>query len=201
MCNLSPDILILTHAHDDHYNCAFTLWLMERFPSLVVAAPESVQKDLRAASSYPLDTRLVPYGTLKDRQESFSFRNMSVTLYRTKHSGAETFQTEHYTALIRGSKSVLYLGDALAETAVFDWMDFFGDVNILVAPFYFLTLIKGQKIIKQLFQPDCSAFLHLPNPESEGAQYNPFIRKSEVAFRKAGNQMMLFETPGQTLSF
>lgn len=135
-----PDILAFTHGHMDHFDRAFARALYEKNLRPILG-PESLLKE----------------GTC---QTPVTVGGVTVTPIRTRHVGAAGKDTPHMSFLIRGSKTVLFTGDA--SPVVWKSQE---RVDVLIAPYAYATVPGGWKVADTL--ADTLVLLHLPERERD----------------------------------
>lgn len=194
------DAVIFTHEHHDHFNLDFTLRLLKSHPQMKVITSKKVQELLlQAAPDDPvLPSRLFP-AQMQNGKTVISLGDLTITLFPTIHDGPENWDTEHYAVLIRGTRSILLLGDTKPDPENFSFMLDQTSPDLLLAPFVYLTLREGRKIVFDLIKPKTSAFLHLPVAEGDGILYREVLSKNAAALTAKGNDVIILSESGQKI--
>lgn len=191
-----PDILLITHIHSDHFNYDVTLRLLRQFPDLRVVAPGNVLELLTAQADASVSHRLFSSEAVQGEQDSLSLCRLTITLYHTGHDGPPEFQSEHFSYLIRGSSSIFIAGDTRPVAKNFSFPDMKG-IDVLIAPFPFLTLSPARKVVDQYLAPRQLVFLHLPKAEGDGLMYRDAVSRCAHQLMAQGAQVDVFQTTGQ----
>lgn len=196
------DAVIFTHEHHDHFNLDFTLRLLKEHPQMKVITSKTVQNLLLQASpdDQGLTGRLLP-AEIQDGRTSLSLGSLSVTLFPTIHDGPVNFGTEHYAVLIRGTRSILFLGDTKPDAKNFSFIQEQASPDLLLAPFVYLTLREGRKIVFDLIKPKTAAFLHLPVAEGDGILFREVLAKNAAALAAKGKDIIILSESGQKILF
>ena len=129
-----PDVLVFTHAHDDHYNPKFVAEYAEKTAGPILG---------------PAD---IPFS----REEPLQLGSVTITPLESNHMG-KTEPMGHRSYIIQGSRCVWFMGDA----SPLHWLD--RDLpkpDVLIAPYGF-AIGRGWEIAKAL-DPGAIVLLHLP---------------------------------------
>lgn len=191
-----PDILLITHIHSDHFILDATLRLLWKFPDLRIVAPGNVLELLTVQSDASVPSRLFSSDAVLGEQDRLSLCGLTITLYHTEHDGPAEFQTEHFSYLIRGSRSLFIAGDARPVAKNFGFPDING-IDVLIAPFPFLTLSTARKVVDRYLAPRQLVYLHLPKAEGDGLMYRNAIDNCARRLREQGTQVDVFQRTGQ----
>ena len=134
-----PDIIAFTHGHLDHFDRAF--------------ANEIYQKTLRSV--------LGPEGLLKQGlcTEAVTVAGVTVMPVPSRHIGRVGKETAHVSYLVKGSKTVLFTGDAAPSL----WKDM--QVDVLIAPYAYAITEAGWKAACNLAKK--IMIVHMPLPEQD----------------------------------
>jgi len=165
-----PDLLAFTHAHEDH------------FDSVLVS--QYRKQTLRPV----LGPENLPYGTTL---RGVALGGVSVQPVKSRHIGKEYLHVPHVSYVIRGSKAVWFLGDAVPS----QWHDVRERADVIIAPFAYglsesawnLTCLLGEKIV----------LVHMPLRDNDPARL--WGQVESVTGGADGHKLFIPEL-GQTLN-
>ena len=131
----APDVLVYTHKHDDHYDCAFVSDYLQKTAGPVLG---------------PADIPFCSTGACQ-------LGDVSIVPVESHHMG-KAEPMEHRSYIIRGSKCVWFMGDA----SPLHWLERtdLPRPDVLIAPYGF-AVGHGWDITKKL-DPGAVVLVHLP---------------------------------------
>ncbi len=137
-----PDVIAFTHAHKDHYDPDFAADYKKQTNG-VILGPES----LPGATAEPA-----------------KIGDIRITTLSSRHIGAAGKTTDHVSFLIRGSRTVLFTGDATP----LGWKnrEALPKIDVVIAPYAYAATPSALEIVKSLGAKDL-VLLHLPDRGSD----------------------------------
>ena len=196
-----PDLLLLTHNHEDHYNREFTGNLLMKDPKLLCIAPRLICEDLIQNGYAGIGGQMLlaeeVFGRVICRYRS----ELSVEVARTRHIGDELFQTEHYSYCISGSKRVIFAGDA--EPVGENYMSFTenGPIDVLAAPFAYITRNKYRKWIYKMIRPGKLVLVHMPDPKKDEYHFTDLVMSAQQRMQSEGYDVEVMQKSKKQLTF
>ena len=195
----NANLTIFTHDHTDHFNLDFTLRILKQHPEMKIICGRDILNLLKNSStaSDDLDSRILSPGS-EARETVIRQGSVTITMIPTIHDCESMYSTENYAVLIEGSRRILILGDTKPIAENFVFLRDFGSPNLLLAPFTYLTLRNGRKIVYDLIQPSKAAFLHFPVEMGDGILFRDAAVKSAERLRSEGRDVILLMESGYT---
>lgn len=139
-----PDIVAFTHAHKDHYDPAYAAEYL-RQTGRVLLGPEGI----RGGQMTPV-----------------TVRNVTVTPVPSRHIGAAGKTTPHTSFLVRGSKTILFTGDAAPS----QWRrSSLPKPDVLVVPYAYALTPAGWQLTQSL-GAESVVLLHLPERKEDAPE-------------------------------
>ena len=146
----SADLAAFTHAHEDHFD-----------PALV---SQYRKQTLRPV----LGPENLPYGTTV---RGVAVGGVSVQPVKSRHIGKEYFYVPHVSYVIRGSKTVWFLGDAVPS----QWHDIQDHADVMIAPFAYALSESAWKLACRL--ADMIVLVHMPLRDEDPAGLWPQVER------------------------
>lgn len=196
-----PDLLLISHIHDDHYNRAFIGQLLLKEPRLLCIAPKLVCDDLIQNGYAGAGGQMLLAEEVTDRVICRFQAELSVEVARTTHIGDDLFQTEHYSYCIDGTKRVIFAGDA--QPAGENYLSFAenGPVDLLAAPFVYITRKKYRKMIYDSIRPAKLALIHMPDPALDEYHFIDAALAMQQNMQNEGYQVEIMQKNLQQMAF
>lgn len=145
-----PDIIAFTHAHKDHYDPGFAAAVKQK--NRVIFGPSAC------------------HGIM----EEGSVGAVSVTPIPTRHLGAAGKDTPHASFLIKGSKNILFTGDA----APTQWRQKeLPTIDVLIAPYAYCNTVPAWELSKSLGAKTV-VLVHMPAESEETKRYYEPVRET-----------------------
>lgn len=181
-----PDLILFTHCHPDHFSPKLTARAMERWPGARLVLPEQ---------------RLAGQRLVDGARETVTLPGVTVRLARLPHEGENFARVRHYGCLVEsGDFRVLDVGDCkLCDEALAEFAAEHGPVDVLAAPFPWLTLRRGREFILDRIRPGHVVINHLPFAGEDMYGYRTGTFKAAAAWQ--GPELTVLSEPFQTISF
>ena len=137
-----PDLLAFTHAHEDHFD-----------PALVSQYRKQTLRPVLGPENLPVGTTL----------RGVAVSGVSVQPVKSRHIGKEYFHIPHVSFVIRGSKTVWFLGDAVPS----QWHAIRERADVIVAPFAYGLSDSAWNMTRSL--ANSVVLVHMPRRENDPA--------------------------------
>lgn len=149
----SPDAIVYTHCHPDHYAAHLTAEACRRWPKARLFLP---RKDFPEQE------------LLSGRETAASIGGVALHFYRLTHDGMAFAGVPHYGLTITcGKDSVLLPGDcAVASPELLPVVDG-RHLRLALLNFPWITLRRGQDFLREHLHADHIALYHLPFAEDD----------------------------------
>lgn len=135
ICEALPDIVAFTHFHTDHFDKDFALFFEDKTGKRIISPENS---------------------------EAQSVEGVEITAVPTRHIGKTDIA--HISFVIKGSKTIWFMGDASPLTL--KNMANYPRPDVLFAPFAYFNSPSSLKLTRQLRAKDIFV-LHLPNENND----------------------------------
>jgi len=145
-----PDLLAFTHSHEDHFDAALVSQYRKQTLRPVLG-PENL-----------------PYGTTS---RGIALGGVSIQPVKSRHIGKDYSATPHVSYVIRGSKTVWFLGDATPS----QWHGVEERADVVIAPFAYALSESAWKMTRAL--TDAVILLHMPLEENDPAGLWPQVKQ------------------------
>ena len=145
-----PDLLAFTHFHEDHFDAA----LVSRYRKQTlrpVLGPENL-----------------PFGTTS---RGVAVGGVSIQPIKSRHIGREYSAIPHVSYVIRGGKTVWFLGDATPS----QWREVNERADVVIAPFAYALSESAWKMISAL--TETFVLVHMPLKENDPAGLWPQVER------------------------
>ena len=161
--NSLPDIVLAGHCHADHWSAEQWRAMRARFPEALFAAP--VQEQGTTALNMPIHT--------------LSRGGIKIEALRMPHQGTEYSDVANYAFWIEsGGCAMLICGDSAIKQELFGRWLLGRKCDVMAAPFPWLVLSRGRKIISGEIKPEHLLICHLPAAKDD---VNGYREKTEFA--------------------
>ena len=139
-----PKVVCYSHAHKDHYDPAYAAAFQAQ-TSRVLLGPENLPGCKASMKPTTVD-------------------NVTVTPVVTRHIGAAGKTTDHASFVIRGSKTVWFMGDA--SPMQFRQTGLVPKPDVLIVPYAYCLTREAWELTKT-WNPGCVVLLHMPDREDD----------------------------------
>lgn len=179
-------MLLVTHAHNDHYAPEKLAAFAQANPQAKVFAGEEVVREARrhangarnfAALSPPLyDAARFRHG----RAEA-----LAVSL---RHSGTRFADVRNLAFIMEADgPPLVHVGDAdCAEDNLEALVAHSGQGALLIVPFHWYSVAEARKLVRRLAKPRGMLLCHLPRPDADRWDWVPALHKSVEAAKEPG---------------
>lgn len=192
------DILLITHAHDDHFNLEATLEIIKRNPGIKVVSTMQITEMIREHGEGIKRENLLP-SKKAESVEHVKVGDIDIALYASTHFGTPGHDIEHAVFLVKRERKVLNMGDAIPNFDLYADMAKEEGIDMFLAPFTYITRRKFRDAVRNELNPKVMACFHLPKPVGDGVIYRRAVEKCALEARKSGMNLELLDIPGQRL--
>ena len=191
--------MLCTHGHMDHFNeNDIERYLYAGGKAEILIPPNALRKvDVKCRREFSdqiheLKTGIFKTVVVKDE-------NIRITAFSFKHEGKESADEENIGYLIEiEGKKIFHVGDAKIDNENFsDFKE--KDIDVLIAPFPFITRSDGVKIIKKFINPSKLAIVHLPCKEKDVCGWIGAAYQSRDRLLKDFDGIEIFTEPDQCM--
>jgi len=201
MAGLPPyddvDVLLVSHAHGDHFSADLVLSYMRKNPTVKLVAPkQAVDKLIRVGiSETDLATRVTAIDQqTADKAITVQIGSILIEAITIPHSGGQRFadvRNTVYRVHLQNSYQVIHLGDATTQNPPFAEQQTFWDQqsnDLLLTPYWLFKNSQRQANIDTHIRPHRSIGIHVPTALSD-------LKKR---YGNALDEVDLFTKPGET---
>lgn len=189
------DLLLVTHAHLDHFNPSYTVEMLTKNPNTRLIGSPQVLDSIKMVSESidTLNNRIMIYPWARG-WKSTSVGKVNVMSTYTRHGGKAHSKTQNQIFLITiGNKKILHIGDTQMDVSNFDKLKLiYEDIDIAFVPFWFMTSIYGSEIVHKHIAAKKIVGIHMPMKKNENT-----LEKIKAEFPDS----KVFQTLGETVSF
>lgn len=196
------DYMLYTHKHIDHFNAEMVNEYLSVSGKTKIIAPYGTATQLLSSLFEEKDNSIIALSMDKKEKLKFENNSVSITAYDFKHEGNESSEEENIGYLIElEGKKILHVGDACISEDNFNHTGLEGEeIDLLIAPFPYITRTDGIDIISKYIKPKKIAVVHLPADEKDFCGWNRAARKSAQKMRNGFAQVSLFTEIDQEIN-
>ncbi len=195
------DLMLFTHHHPDHFDAYAVNEILKRNKLTQMLGTPQVLSMIRSQNNYNeiLSSQVWPITLEKNKSMRVKLKDINFEITALDHDGAEKQRVDNYAYLFEiRNKSFLHLGDAQASMANFENTQLFDrEIDVLIAPFIFIGLAEGRRIIQKL-KPQTVVISHLPDKKYDTGE---LLYKTYKVYKKHQSELpetIFLEKPGQT---
>ncbi|MGI6154033.1 MAG: MBL fold metallo-hydrolase [Christensenellaceae bacterium] len=175
------DLMLITHAHIDHYSPKEVGRFMERHPETMLITP--------TGDDFPASRTM----RLQRPHEEHTAGRIQVSCRRIVHDGKDYADYVNYGyRIVIDGKVFTVFGDATKDREGIARLTENMPVDVAIVNFPFVSLRENQAFLRDVVGPERIVAMHLPFPEDDG---NSFIRTTRRALERPGglqNVTMLY---------
>ncbi len=200
LLDLSPlhDVgwMIYTHNHPDHFDSETIYGYLKyrKNSKTKILLTQEAEADLWKTGYMEVYedsvcSMKVDFGEKRTISES----GYNITLYGCKHIGMGYGNTEHMAVLIEmGGKKILHIGDASPSAENFEHLGLQNEqIDFLIAPYPYLEMSQGQKIMEDYICPKKILITHMPKEDEDMFGWNQVARKKAAEQNAQGKEVIL----------
>lgn len=195
-------LLFLSHDHWDHFHADYAAQLLlNQHDICLLAPPIVVEQILEKLPAGLAPERILLADPALYHSVCLPFRGLQLQAVRTLHMGQEYTHTIHLSLLIQGCHTIFLAGDAVASENNFSSVLIPDELDVLVAPFPYLTIPSYRKAVNHYLQPKQQIVVHMPLYEGEGVQWTDQTLVQAEKLKDKGMLVEVFQQPGQIMTF
>ncbi|WKY47330.1 MBL fold metallo-hydrolase [Eubacteriaceae bacterium ES3] len=195
---------LYTHSHSDHFSKMSNLDFLFYNPNSALVAGSDVINTIEADTSViKKEVKNKFFTSNVNSSITFSDQNLVIQPLSTVHMGKEYKNVEHFSYYISiNNQRILYLGDAELIPENFNHPDFTPNpVDLLIAPFPYISTFRGQKIIRDIIKPKAIAVVHLPQAQDDSLDWTKQTVKMLGRAKQPFPPTTFLDTFGKVYSF
>ncbi|MDH4273189.1 MAG: MBL fold metallo-hydrolase [Candidatus Aminicenantes bacterium] len=159
------DLVLVTHNHPDHFDAALAVRFLEARPEPVLLAPADAVEAMRkvAADWAKIEPRVVAIDLQVGEKESKDLKGVSVTAFRTLHSGDQEAPMNLMYLVDLGGWRVFHEGDSTGNVDEYRAFGLGKDpIDLALVHFWFPLEPNCAQFLQEVLKPDHIALTHLP---------------------------------------
>lgn len=183
----SPDMLLYSHCHRDHYSRDLTERALAKWPKAQLVLPRE---------DFP--GRQV---VLAKEEETLTFQGLKFRFGRLTHQGEQFADIINYGTIIDAHGfRILMAGDCTVDSDELE--SFVGQehIDLAILSFPWVTRTEGRETVDQIIRPERLVVYHLPFAEDDWAGLRPHAAGWATYVRNIADVRLLWE-PWQTMIF
>ncbi|WKY43964.1 MBL fold metallo-hydrolase [Eubacteriaceae bacterium ES2] len=195
---------LYTHGHCDHFSKDLNLAFLVSNPNTVLIAGSDIRNTIEAnAITNKKEVKNKIFTSNINPLITFSDQDLVIQPLATVHMGKEYRNVEHFSYYISiNSRRILYLGDVELAPENFSHFDFSQNpVDLLMAPFPYMSTFRGQNIIRDIIKPKEIAIVHLPQAQDDINDWTKQTVKMLDRAKQPFPPTTLLDTFGKDYSF
>lgn len=180
------DVILFTHHHGDHFEPINTAEFMRRNPSAVLVSTPETSRRLKAQTAELDDSRLISPALKVGEEAEYEIKGIRIRVLSLTHEGKDYQDVENYAFLIEANgKRVLHVGDAKPMAENYGHFDLGREsIDLLLAPFPYVGIPKGQAVIQNHIKPKKVAAIHLPHQDLDRFHWIEGTKKSHARIKE-----------------
>ena len=152
------DLVLVTHAHDDHFTPDAVVRFLESNRRATLVCPGGVAERVKRAHADPaaLEGRIHPLDPERGTSQEARWEGIAVLALGLPHAGRSDGGAGHNGYLVEiGPHRFLHLGDAGSARDGFTPFDSLlaGDIDVVFAPYWFVTEPGGPGLLRERIRP------------------------------------------------
>ena len=159
------DVVLVTHNHPDHFDAGVAVRYLEARPEPVLLAPADAVEEMRKAATdwTNIERRVGALDLEVGEREKNELQPLSVTAFRTLHSGDRESPMNLIYLFELGGWRILHEGDSEGKPEVFQKLGLANvPVDLALVHFWFPLDPNCARWLQEVFKPPHIALTHLP---------------------------------------
>lgn len=200
------DVMLFTHHHSDHFDTDSTIeFIKHNRHTFILSTGETISKIesqlslLNDGTTNDLENiRLVQLNPALHKAESFNVNGINLQAISMLHEGKEyeAVQNLAYLIDVQGT-TLLHVGDAKPYDGNFAHHNFIEEnIDALIAPFSYVGILPGRRVINEHIKPHKIATVHLPYKEADAFGWIDATKRSYNRVKATFTDTVFFEEPG-----
>ncbi|WP_089609699.1 MBL fold metallo-hydrolase [Dehalobacterium formicoaceticum] len=194
-------LLLFTHHHGDHFDASSTVQFLEKHPQACVIGSQETIDQIVHLEAKLISRSFSQESAPRQRNRCFQSRDLAVHLCPMVHMGRDYEKVDHLAYLIEGmGKKILHVGDANPVSENFEHLYLLeSSVDLLIAPFPYLTRPSARQVIENYIRPKQIAALHLPRRERDDERWIAATMKSYHRVQDHFIPTVFFKETGESI--
>jgi len=193
-------LLLFTHEHTDHFEAISTAEFLRQEKNAYLIGNRKVVGEVTRLDP-DLDKKCLFVDLAPGNSAYININSINVKMISLWHEGKEYADVQNIAFLLEAAgKKVLHVGDAKPSVENFAPFPLAGaGIDLLVAPFPFLSLPSARKVIEKYLKPRKIAVIHLPHREDDRFGWINATKKSFDRVKDDFFETVVFERFGEDL--
>jgi L-ascorbate metabolism protein UlaG (beta-lactamase superfamily) len=190
--------LLITHHHSDHFDPeGAACFVRHRRDAPVIATREVVSQIYSRLGSMEKRS-LIPVETPAGVFQEISVNGMKIQAVAMRHDGEQYRDVPNLAYLIEAAgKTILHVGDAKPVPENYRHLNLVArNINLLLAPFPYIGLPQGRRVIAEYVKPRKIAVIHLPVRELDRGGWIDATMKQYLKVKDDFAETVFFEAAG-----
>lgn len=196
------DVLLFTHYHGDHFDPVSTAEFLKNNTRAVVISTCKVIEKIESEFRYLDNNRFLTANPALYSAEDITAGGISIKAYSMLHEGEQYRDVQNLAYLVDAyGIKVLHVGDAKpVEENFINFNLSEKSIDLLIAPFPYVSIIKGRQVIEKYIKPGKIIAVHLPYKELDDFNWIDSAKKSYLRVKDNFTETVFFENIGCDLS-
>ncbi|MEM7004678.1 MAG: MBL fold metallo-hydrolase [Pseudomonadota bacterium] len=165
------DAVLISHAHDDHFNAVDLIRFHTSHPEALIIAPEQALDTIRATGSVTDDmaARFISIDLeYSDDPIAIPFASLTVEAVRIPHAGGErrrAIENIAFRVTLEDTATVMHLGDADPSAPDFaSYTDHWQEraTDLALPPYWFFLSPEGETVVSSTLNANSAIGVHVP---------------------------------------
>jgi L-ascorbate metabolism protein UlaG (beta-lactamase superfamily) len=197
------DCLLFTHHHPDHFDPEGAADFGRHHKDALIIAPPIVVSQISARLSVMESKRLVTVDPAGEALRDLQINGIKIRPISMRHDGEQYRDVPNLAYLIAAAgKTILHVGDAKPIPENYLELNLAAEnIDLLLAPFPYVGLPKGRRVIAELVKPKKVAAIHLPVREFDRDGWIAITMKNYLKVKDDFVATVFFEDSGDYTTF
>ncbi len=192
------DIALFTHDHSDHFDPESTAEFLKHNTNGVIISANKVIEKLKCGFPDLEDSRLIKSNPGLYHTEKINIKGINITACSLLHDGDQYKDVQNLAYIIDVyGKKIMHVGDAkTVEDNYINLNLLEKNIDLLIAPFPYVSIIKGRQVIEKYIKPRKVIAVHLPYKERDDFNWIESAKKSYMRVQKNFIDTVFFQDIG-----
>jgi L-ascorbate metabolism protein UlaG (beta-lactamase superfamily) len=182
--------ILITHWHEDHFSAEAIGAHLSRSPKTrLISSAEIVERVRRAAPAVPASQLVAVTPAPGAAIETAVDDRVRVHVLRIRHNDTRRMPEQHVGFLVRGTRTVLHVGDADPTPSNFEVLRGLPEIDLALLPFWYVLTPPNRAFVASSISPRRIVGMHLP--PADGA---------DVTRKLQGVNVILLTQPGTVIA-
>lgn len=179
--------VLFTHCHPDHFTAEYTEDFLEKHHLDGFFIPDKPTRKLQSLREKALSKAKQTWflnQSLGQKKEIQLTENVSLTTFRSIHTGKKFTDTEHFCYLLNfGGQKIFIIGDSNYDVKYFSGLLTEENIEIAFINPLFLNLLRGRRVINKALKPDRIVVYHLPFADKDDLNLRKKVVNNKEKYR------------------